>query len=250
MENAILHGFDKNQSDPELKVAIRKNGDRLEVEIELPFIYANLHKCADGSEAEHQTMDARAMTLLVKGMSMVAFLNPEVLSIPEEDLAAWLAEEDMAVYRFIAADITRGRAHILDEAREKMLAMLGDAAQTPSNAYSMLTNVNMKLPQVHDEQGNEVQLTQGNFGVFRESRSRKVREEAFRTMFGAYRQYGETFAALYGGAVKMDNYQATVRGYSSACEAALDQGNVPVSVYDSLIEAVHESLPAMKKYPY
>ena len=73
--------------------------------IELPFIYANLHKCADGSEAEHQTMDARAMTLLVKGMSMVAFLNPEVLSIPEEDLAAWLAEEDMAVYQI-------GRAHV------------------------------------------------------------------------------------------------------------------------------------------
>ncbi len=216
--------------------------------VELPFIYANLHKCADGSEPENQNMDARAMTLLVKGMSMLAFMNPEILSIPESDLAAWMAEDDMAVYRFIVADITRGRAHILDEARERMLAMLGDAAQTPSNAYSMLTNVNMKLPLVHDEQGNQVQLTQGNFGVFRESRDRKVREEAFRAMFGAYRQFGDTFAALYGGAVKMDNFQATVRGYASACEAALDGGNVPVSVYDSLIEAVHESLPAMKKY--
>ena len=216
--------------------------------IELPFIYANLHKCADGSEPDHQTMDARAMTLMVKGMSMLAFLNPEILSIPEADLVAWMAEDDMAVYRHIVSDITRGRAHILDEAREKMLAMLGGAAQTPSNAYSMLTNVNMKLPMVHDEQGNEVQLTQGNFGVFRESRERKVREEAFRAMFGAYRQFGDTFAALYGGAVKMDNYNATVRGYGSACEAALDSGNVPVSVYDSLIEAVHESLPALKKY--
>ena len=80
------------------------------------------------------------------------------------------------------------------------------------------------------------------------SRDRKVREEAFRAMFGAYRQFEDTFAALYCGAVKTDNFRATVRGYSSACEAALDHGNVPVSVYDSLIEAVHESLPAMKKY--
>ena len=129
--------------------------------IELPYIYANLHKSADGSEPEHQTMDARAMTLMVKGMSMLAFLNPEILSIPEADLDAWMAEEDMAVYRHIVSDITRGRAHILDEEREKMLAMLGEAAQTPSNAYSMLTNVNMKLPLVHDEKGNEIQLTQG-----------------------------------------------------------------------------------------
>ena len=216
--------------------------------VELPFIYANLHESADGSDAEHQSMNARAMTLMVSSMSATAFLNPEILSIPEDDLNAWMAEEDMAVYRHPVADITRGRAHILDGEREKMLAMLGDAAQTPSNAYAMLTNVNMKLPMVHDEQGNEVQLTAGNFGVFRESRSRKVREEAFRAMFGAYRQFGETFAALYGGSVKMDNYYAAVRGYGSACEAALDAGNVPVSVYDSLIEAVHESLPAMKKY--
>ena len=216
--------------------------------VELPFIYANLHESADGSDAEHQAMNARAMTLMVRGMSATAFLNPEILSIPEDRLNAWMAEEDMAVYRHPVADITRGRAHILDGEREKMLAMLGDAAQTPSNAYAMLTNVNMKLPMVHDEQGNEVQLTAGNFGVFRESRDRKVREEAFRAMFGAYRQFGETFAALYGGAVKMDNYYAAVRGYGSACEAALDAGNVPVSVYDSLIKAVHESLPAMKKY--
>ena len=112
----------------------------------------------------------------------------------------------------------------------------------------MLTNVTMKLPLVRDEQGQEIQLTQGNFGVFRESRERRVREGAFRAMFGAYRQFGDTFAALYGGAVKLDNYFAQVRGYASACEAALDGGNVPVSVYDSLIEAVHERLPAMKKY--
>ena len=216
--------------------------------IELPYIYANLHKTADGGDPEHQTMDARAMMLLVKASAALAFLNPEILSIPEADLNAWMAEEDMAVYRFIVADIDRSRTHTLDEERERMLALLGEAAQTPSEAYSMLTNVNMKLPLVHDEQGNEVQLTAGNFGVFRESRDRKVREEAFRAMFGAYRQFGDTFAALYGGQVKLDNYFAQVKGYASACEAALDGGNVPVSVYDSLIEAVHESLPAMKKY--
>ena len=216
--------------------------------MELPMIYASLHKSADGSDPEHQAMAARAMTMIVKGSAALAFLNPEILSIPEDDLKAWILEEDMAVYRFIVEDIDRGRAHTLDEERERMLAMLGEAAQTPSEAYSMLTNVNMQLPRVHDEQGNEVQLTQGNFGVFRESRERKVREEAFRAMFGAYRQFGDTFAALYGGAVKLDNYYATVRGYSSACEAALSRGNVPVSVYDSLIQAVHESLPAMRKY--
>lgn len=129
-----------------------------------------------------------------------------------------------------------------------MLAMLGEAADTPSSAYEMLTNVNMVFPKIHNEAGEEVQLTSGNFGVYRESRSRAVREEAFRAMFGTYRKYGDTFAALYGGQIKFDTFFANVRGYGSSIEAYLDGGNVPVSVYDSLIEAVHESLPAMKEY--
>ena len=93
-----------------------------------------------------------------------------------------------------------------------------------------------------------MRLTAGTFPVFRESRDRSVREGAFRAMFGTYRQFGDAIATLYGGSVKFDTYFSNQRGYASACEAALDGGNVPVSVYDSLIEAVHESLPSMRKY--
>ena len=50
------------------------------------------------------------------------------------------------------------------------------------------------------------------------------------------------------GSVKIDNYYASVRGYESACHKALFGGNIPVSVYDSLIEAVHGALPTMKRY--
>ncbi len=216
--------------------------------VEIPCIYAMLHRSADGSVPLHQQMDARAMTLSVKYSTALSFLNPEILSIPEETLAVWMAEPDMADYRFLVGDISRSRTHTLDTAREKMLAQLGDAAAMPQDAYEVLTNVNMQLPKVHDDDGKEVQLTAGNFGVFRESRNRSVREEAFRAMFGTYRSYGDTFAALYGGTIKFDTYFANVRGYASACEASLDTHNVPVSVYDSLIEAVHESFPAMQRY--
>ena len=216
--------------------------------LERAYIYANLHRCADGSEPKHQEMDQKAMSAYVRFSTALAFFDPEILSIPEETLNAFLKPEEMKPYRFMIGNLTRTRAHCLDAQRERMLAQMGDAAQTPSDAYEMLTNVDMELPKIHDENGNEVQLTSGNFGVYRESPVRAVREEAFNAMFGTYKKYINTFAALYGGNVKQDQFMADVRGYESACHAALFRNNIPVSVYDSLIEAVHESLPAMRKY--
>lgn len=233
------------------KDALKKGLEQLadaSQKVEIPYIYAMLHRAADGSEPAYQEMEARGMSLAVKANAATSFLDPEILAIPKEQLDAWMAQEDMAVYRHMVEDISRGRAHTLSADKEKMLAMLGEAADTPSSAYEMLTNVNMVFPKIHNEAGEEVQLTSGNFGVYRESRSRAVREEAFRAMFGTYRKYGDTFAALYGGQIKFDTFFANVRGYGSSIEAYLDGGNVPVSVYDSLIEAVHESLPAMKEY--
>ena len=216
--------------------------------IEKLYIYANLHRCADGSDPKHQEMDGKAIGAYVQFQTKVAFMEPEILSIPEEKLSEFLAPEEMKTYRHMIEDMTRSRAHTLDAERERMLAMLGDAAQAPSDAYEMLTNVDMELPKIHDAEGNEVQLTAGNFGVYRESPVRAVREEAFNAMFGTYKKYINTFAALYGGSVKQDQFMANVRNYASACEAALSRNNVPVSVYDSLIEAVHESLPTMREY--
>ena len=235
------------QSKDALKKGLEQLADASQ-KVEIPYIYAMLHRAADGSEPAYQEMEARGMSLAVKANADTSFLDPEILAIPKEQLDAWMAQEDMAVYRHMVEDISRGRAHTLSADKEKMLAMLGEAADTPSSAYEMLTNVNMVFPKIHNEAGEEVQLTSGNFGVYRESRSRAVREEAFRAMFGTYRKYGDTFAALYGGQIKFDTFFANVRGYGSSIEAYLDVGNVPVSVYDSLIEAVHESLPAMKEY--
>ena len=124
--------------------------------LEKVYIYANLHRCADGSEPKHQEMDGKAMSAYVQFSTMVAFMEPEILSIPEETLNAFLAPDEMKPYRHYIEDLTRTRAHCLDAQRERMLAMMGDTAQTPMDAYEMLTNVDMELPKVHDAEGNEV----------------------------------------------------------------------------------------------
>lgn len=212
------------------------------------YAYAMLKKSEDGGNPASQEMEARAISMLVALQTATAFISPEILSIPRETLNDFMKDEGLSVYRHMIEDIDRGRAHILDGKGERLLAMLGDAAQTPQNAFEMLTEVDMRFPNVHDEAGAEVPLTHGSFGIFRESRSQAVRREAFETYFGEYRRFANTLAATYAGSVKLDCFNADARGYESACEAALFGNNVPVSLYDNLVEAVHSALPAMREY--
>ncbi len=215
---------------------------------ELVYIYAMLHKSADASEPKHLEMEGKAMMLYVQLSSSLAFLNPEILAIPEKKLNKIMANKKMALYKHMVEDITRARPHTLDAKTEKIMAMMSDFTNTPSNVYDALTDVDMELPKIKDENGEEVQLTSGNFGVFRINPNKEVRDAAFNAMFGTYKKFNNTIAANYAGEIKSTVFGAKVRNFGSACESAIFNSNVPVAVYDSLIEAVHNALPTMKKY--
>ncbi len=216
--------------------------------VELVYLYAMLSKSSDNGDPEFQTMDGRATNLYVAFSTAVSFFDPEVLSIPEDTFNAYLADPSLSGYRHILEDTARGRAHTLDASKERMLAMLGDAAQTPSNVFDMFESVDMTFPKIKDENGEEVQLTHGNFSVFRESKDARVRRESFEAYFGEFKKFINTLSATYAGSVKMDCYMANVRSHESACAKALFSNNVPLSVYDSLISAVHDGIDTMKEY--
>ena len=212
------------------------------------FLYAMLNKNLDNGNAKYQTMYGKAMNLQIRFSTASAFLEPLILSVEREKLAQMQADPLLAPYRHMLENIDRMRAHTKDAKTEEMLAMLADAAETPSDCFDMLESVDMTFPNVTDECGNSVALTHGNFGVFRESTDARVRREAFETYFGEFKKYINTFAALYAGNVKMDNFFAQVRNYGSACEPALFANNAPITVYDRLIEAIHQGLPIMRRY--
>ena len=210
--------------------------------------YAVLRKALDGGDVKANEMCDRTVMLGVKFNGAVAFFNPELMEIPAEKLAGFMTYEPLRKYAHIIEDSTRMRDHVLDEKSEGILARLGKITGTPSDTYDMFTNVEMQLPEVLGEDGNMMPLTSGIFGVLRESKIRAVRESAFEGMFGTYGKYINTFACLYGGSVKQDNMMASLRNYPSARAEALFGNNVPESVYDSLIDAVHSAIPSMSKY--
>lgn len=216
--------------------------------VELVYLYASLHKNSDNGDAEYQTMEGRAIQLYISLQMATAFLEPELLAMDQEKLKTWMALPELALYRHVLEDMIRGAAHVLTAEQEQLLAQLGDAAGTPREAFDMLESVDMTFPNIHNEKGEEVPLTHGSYGIYLESRDPKVRREAYETYFNEFKKYIHTWTAMYAGSVKFDTFYAKVRHYDSACEAALFHNNVPISVYDSLVEAIHGGLPTMKRY--
>lgn len=217
-------------------------------EVELVYLYSSLHQSTDNGDPKFQAMAGRSTNLFVKLSTALAFVDPEILAMDEARLAEFMNDPSLAAYRHILEDTDRARQYTLDARSEQMLAMLADAANTPSDSFGMLESVDMTFPDITDENGETVTLTHGSFGVFRESGDQRVRRESFEKYFGEFKRYINTFAAMYAGSVKMDNYYTRVRGYESSCSRALFADNAPLSVYEKLVEAVHEGLPTMRRY--
>lgn len=216
--------------------------------VSLLYVYASLYKSGDNGDPAAQTLEGRAMNLYVRLSTAISFVDPEILSIPEETLRQWIADPLLAEYRHILEDTDRMRGHTLSAAEEKLLSQLSDAAETPDGVFTMLNSVDMTFPDVTGEDGTPQTLTHGTYGLFRESKVQSVRKEAFEVYHREFQRYINTFAAMYAGQVKLDTYFADVRGYGSAVEKSLFANNVPLSVYDSLVTAIHGGLPTMRRY--
>ena len=217
-------------------------------QVELVYLYANLFKSGDNGDPEAQRLEGRAMSLYVALSTALSFVDPEILSIPKAELDAWLRLPELQEYRHILEDTDRMRPYSLPKEQEKMLAQLADAAGAPDEAFTMLESVDMTFPDITGEDGKPASLSHGTYGLYRDSRNRAVRKEAFETYHGEIQRYINTIAAMYSGQVKLDEYYANVRGYKNALEKSLFGNNVPVAVYDSLVEAVHGGLPIMERY--
>lgn len=231
----------------ELKAGLDRFFD-LSEKLEKAYCYAMLHSSTDNGDPEYQDMEGRAMRLYVAFSAATSFFRPLILALPEDVLNGYIDAPELKKYRHFLDDIRRGRAYTLDEGREKLLARMSEVAAVPSDAFQMFESVDMKFPNVKNGKGEELPMSHGAYGMYMESADRALRRDAYEKMFGEFKKYENTFAALYAGQVKTDVFVSDTRGFGSACEAALFGSAVPTEVYDRLIEAVHGGLPAMKKY--
>lgn len=215
----------------------------------LAFNYAERLFDEDQTNTAHQAMNAKAYSAYAEMESRVAFVDPEIIAAPQELLERYYEESDeLPLYRKQIEEIRRRKAHCLSAEMEKLLAMTAEMSQTPADAFSILSNADLVLPEIVDENGEKVRLTSGRYGQFIQSADRRVRKDAFEAMYSTYKQFLNTFASLYNGNVKQQIFQAKARKYASTLEAAVDANHVSPDVYQNLIETVSQNLDKMHRY--
>ena len=210
--------------------------------------YARMRRDEDNANPVYQALVARIQALATRLSTAVSFVGPELLAAPEGYLESVRANPDFSDYDMYLDDLIRHRPHTLSAAEEKLVAMAGDVASAPSTIYDMLTDADMRFPEITDEAGDKLRVTHANYIPLVMSRDARVRKDAFDALYTTYRSFSSTIPAVYAASVQADLFRARAGKHASALAASLFPDNIPESVYNNLILAVNEHLPSLQKF--
>jgi oligoendopeptidase F len=210
--------------------------------------YAFLKTTENQTDSEYQALKARYMNLAVRASEATSYMRPELLAISEDRMAELMADESIAPFRLQLERLLRYRPHTLTDNEERLLAMQGEMASAAGNAFRQLNDADLRFGEIEDHTGRQIELSHATFGQLLISPERKVRRAAFDQYYAQFVAHENTLSATLCGSVQRDVYYARARNYSSSLEAALFPDNMPVDVYNNLISAVRESLPAVHHY--
>ena len=220
----------------------------LEQKMERVYHYASLQVAEDSTNNEYLARMGQVQNLLTKISEAAAFVVPEILSIDDERFSKFVLDPALKNWQIKLRKIRRMKPHVLSEPEERILALGSAALSGYDDTFSQLTDVDMKFGVLIDKTGREIPLTQSSFSSFLVKRDAELRKRAFHQFYAEFRDHQYTLAASLAYSVKADVFHARARHYASAFEAALFPDDVPVRVYDGLIETVRANLKPLFRY--
>lgn len=223
--------------------------DAMEERMEKVYIYANQKLHEDMALDIYQAMAAKADDIMVKISGALAFAEPEILQMEETTLRNWM-EKDAGVHRYekYLSDLLERKPHVLETKMEQLLAQTGTMSSAPKDTFMMFNNADAKFAPAEDENGKKHTVTHGTFTTLLSSKDRTLRKNAFASMYEEFGSYRNTLAAMFQANVKQDAFYAKVRNYESSRQMHLSNSQIPESVYDQLIDTVHERMDLMYRY--
>ncbi len=221
----------------------------VERKLERLITFSHMNMDQDTTVAQAQALHAKGMNLYVQFEQMTAFAKPEITALSQEALDTMMkSEPELQAYHQNLDDLMRRTDHILSAEEEAVMAAFGEVVDNPAKTYRMFNNADLTFPTPVDSKGKTYELTQGSFVPLLEKNDRVLRENAFKNLYHTYKSFENTLTSTLFGQVKALQVNAELRGFPSARAAALFENNVPESVYDALIDGVHEHMDAMHRY--
>jgi oligoendopeptidase F len=206
------------------------------------YTYASLRADEDTRNSYAQARKSRMLSKSAEVNGKIAWIEPEILSNPAVD------EGSFGAMNYHVKRIVRMRGHLLSADEEALIARASDIFSSPYQTFNFLAHADMRFPTIADESGREVELSEGRYISFLQNRDRRVRRDAFNALLGTYGSFKNTLACTLAYNVKANNYLAESHHFQSALEAALHEDNVPVELYNHLIETTHGMINTLSKY--
>lgn len=226
-----------------------QTADLINEKLETVYTYAHMRSHEDMGNSFYQSMADEATSLNIKISSQLSFLEPELLSIDKGTLEEFIQhQEGLSFYKFYLDNLNRKKEHILPEEQEALLAKTRELSVAPGNIFTMLNNADLTFSSIKDAKGNILPVTHGTYGSLLENPDRKVRREAYKSMYSSYIHHKNTIAATYNASIKADVLFASIRNYDNALQASLFTNDISTKVYDNLVNVVNDNLHLMHRY--
>ncbi|MFZ2477046.1 MAG: M3 family metallopeptidase, partial [Lactococcus raffinolactis] len=217
--------------------------------VEKLYVYASMKNDQDTTVSLYQEYQAKVTALYAKFSEVFAFYEPEFMTLSQERFAQFVIDHPkLQTYGHFFEQLFDRKAHVLSSAEEALLAGASEIFGAGAETFEILDNADIVFPTIRDAQGQDVQLSHGNYISFMESSNREVRKAAYQALYSIYEQYQHTYAKTLQTNVKVHNFTAKTRHYHSAREAALSTNHIPEAVYDTLVQAVNDHLPLLHRY--
>ena len=211
--------------------------------------YARMRKDEDTTDDKYQALTARSRSLHSEASSAASFLEPEIQDLEEDDIEEMVeAEPELETYEHYFDDVLRTKDHTRSPEVENLLAELSEVTGASGEVYNMLANADMEFPTVEDPEGEERRITLNNFTKLQKNPNRGFRERVYEEFYDEWETVRNAVGTAYRNSVKTDVKLARARNYETAREAALDGPNVPVEVYDTLVDTVDDNLDKLHRH--
>ncbi len=215
------------------------------------FTYAHLRNAEDGTNPQHQAGAARIAALSARLGASIAFVDSEILQLPDGVIERYLTEEPaLASYSVFLHDLLEVKPHQLGAEAEQVLASIGEVLRSPGMVYNRSKSSDIQFASFTDTTGiqypNSFNLYESTYEGHADV---GVRRGAWKSFGDGLKAYNNTYAATFATEVNKNVVLARLRKYVSTEEFLLQQHKVPVSLYNNVLQIIlREVAPHMQRY--
>ena len=240
----------KLKTGPEVLLKVQKLSDELGILSYKVYRYPQLTYSLDTRNQDAAASLQKVQIAFADYSTATSWINPEMLEIPWTTMEKWLnGNKEFDPYRFGIENLYRLQSHVLDADKEKLLSYFSQFNNTPNDVYTKLSTADVDFPTVTLSKGEQIKATNGNYSrVLSTNRNQDDRKAVFEAHYKTFIQNKNTYAAIYNAICQSDWANAQARNYASSLESALEGNNIPVAVYENLVNTVKANTEPLKKY--